>query len=475
MIGVMPLQKIERAAQAGQHAEPEHVDLENAQRVEIVLVPFDDGALLHRGVLDRHDIVEPAAGDDESADMLGEMAGKADQFAGERERLGKARIGRIESGAARMLVRDRLRRPAPQRAGERADRVLRQAENLADLADGAAPAIADHGRGKPRALASVTGIDVLDHLLAPLVLEIDVDVGRLAPFGRDEALEQKIRALGIDLGDAEAVADGGVRGGAAALAENALRAGKPHDVMHGEEIGRVVQFADERVFVVEGMADFRRHAVRIAPARALLGEGDERFLRGGETRADFVRILVGEFVEREAAACEEAQRLGDRLRRGAEQARHLVRRFQVALGIRFETAAGRVESEMRADAGDDVLQRAPLGRVVEHVAYRDERHIRRSRERGEAREPAGVVAAIEHARAEPHRARRRFAQAEEDICRDRFGVRAVQTYFPSSLPGLTRQSIFPPPASLRSAPPPACGEGLGRGWMRGSSPRMTSY
>ena len=50
-------------------------------------------------------------------------------------------------------------------------------------------------------------VDVLDHLLAPLVLEIDVDVGRLAPLGRDEALEQEVDAIGIDLGDAEAIAD----------------------------------------------------------------------------------------------------------------------------------------------------------------------------------------------------------------------------------------------------------------------------
>ena len=77
-------------------------------------------------------------------------------------------------------------------AGERADRVLRQAEDLADLADGRAPAIGDDGRGDAGALAAVFAVDVLDHLLAPLVLEIDVDVGRLVALGRDEALEQKI-------------------------------------------------------------------------------------------------------------------------------------------------------------------------------------------------------------------------------------------------------------------------------------------
>ena len=53
-------------------------------------------------------------------------------------------------------------------------------------------AIADDGGGEAGAVAAVAGIDILDHLLAPLMLEIDVDVGRLFPLGRDEALEQKI-------------------------------------------------------------------------------------------------------------------------------------------------------------------------------------------------------------------------------------------------------------------------------------------
>jgi hypothetical protein len=86
----------------------------------------------------------------------------------------------------------------------------------------------------------------LDHLLAALVLEIDVDVGRLAAVGRDEALEQQVDALGIDLGDAETVADGGVRRRAAALAENLLAAGIADDVVDGEEVGRIFQLGDER-------------------------------------------------------------------------------------------------------------------------------------------------------------------------------------------------------------------------------------
>ena len=47
------------------------------------------------------------------------------------------------------------------------------------------------------------GVDVLDHFLAPLMLEIDVDVGRLLALLGDEALEQQVAGRRVDRGDAE--------------------------------------------------------------------------------------------------------------------------------------------------------------------------------------------------------------------------------------------------------------------------------
>lgn len=40
--------------------------------------------------------------------------------------------------------------------------------------------VGDHGGGECRALAPLPLIEALDHLLAPLTLEGDIDVGRLA-------------------------------------------------------------------------------------------------------------------------------------------------------------------------------------------------------------------------------------------------------------------------------------------------------
>src|SRR4029077_20120102 len=102
-------------------------------------------------------------------------------------------------------------------AGEGGDDIDAEPQRLADLADRRARAVADHGGGETGPVADVFFVDVLDHLLATLVLEIDIDVGRLVARGADEALEQHVDPRRIDCSDAEAVADDRIGGGAAPL------------------------------------------------------------------------------------------------------------------------------------------------------------------------------------------------------------------------------------------------------------------
>ena len=107
--------------------------------------------------------------------------------------------------------------------GQGIDAVERQAEGLAHVADGAARAIGDDLGRHAGPLAAVFVVDVLQHLLAPLVLEIDVDVGGFVPLAADEPLEQHVDPLGIDGRHAQAIADGRVGRRAAALAQECPR------------------------------------------------------------------------------------------------------------------------------------------------------------------------------------------------------------------------------------------------------------
>ena len=101
----------------------------------------------------------------------------------------------IESRLPDLVVRQLLAPVAPDRVGQRRRDVGRQAERLADLADRHARAVVDDGRADRGAVAAVASVEVLDDLLAALMLEIDVDVGRLVPLGRDEAVEQHVALL----------------------------------------------------------------------------------------------------------------------------------------------------------------------------------------------------------------------------------------------------------------------------------------
>ena len=69
--------------------------------------------------------------------------------------------------------------PPGHRLGQRVYLLFLQAQRLADVAYGAAPSVADDRGCQCGAVAAVFAIDILNDFLAPLVLEVDVDVGGL--------------------------------------------------------------------------------------------------------------------------------------------------------------------------------------------------------------------------------------------------------------------------------------------------------
>src|SRR3954470_18250431 len=135
------------------------------------------------------------------------MAGKPHQFLRQRHDLLQFRLGRIQADTPRLLFLYASHRPAPKRAGEHADRVIRKAKDFPHFTDGAATAIADDGGGHAGMSASISLVDILDHLLAPFVLEIDIDIRWFASLGGDEAIKQEIYFVGIDFRDAKAIAN----------------------------------------------------------------------------------------------------------------------------------------------------------------------------------------------------------------------------------------------------------------------------
>src|SRR5487761_279129 len=143
------------------------------------------------------------------------------------------------------------------------------------------------GCANRRAMAAVAGVDVLDHFFAPFVLEIDVDIGRLAAVLGNKAGEQKVAFFRIHRSDAEAKAHRAVGRRAATLAEDFLflTARKSNDIVHGEEVARIVELSDQRELVVQTFLNVGGNAFwisveRIALPRARPSQVLKMLLRG---------------------------------------------------------------------------------------------------------------------------------------------------------------------------------------------------
>src|SRR5690349_20614854 len=106
-------------------------------------------------------------------------------------------------------------------------------------------------------IATVSVEDPLHDDLAPLVFDVDIDVGRLAPLFRYEPLEEQIIAARIDAGDAEHEAHGAVGSRSAALAQDITRTRESDDAVDREKVRRVAELLDQPQLMLKG----RAHAV----------------------------------------------------------------------------------------------------------------------------------------------------------------------------------------------------------------------
>jgi hypothetical protein len=84
------------------------------------------------------------------------------------------------------------------------------------------------------------------------------------------------------------------------------------------------------------------------------------FVRRQAGRNWFVRIFVGQLLEREVAVIGDVLRTHHRFRIPEEQPRHFLRRLQMSLGIRLQRQPRLIDAAAEADAGHHVLQRPPV-------------------------------------------------------------------------------------------------------------------
>ena len=178
---------------------------------------------------------------------------------------------------------------------------LGDAECLAHLPDGGPRAVAHDICHHRRAVPPVFFIHVLDDLFPPIVLDVEVDIRRLGPLARQEALEEQVHAHGIDRGHPEAVADHGVGRGPAPLADDALHRAEPDQLPHREEVPAVAQLLDEGKLLFEEGLRVLGDVAAVAAPRAFPGDLPKPGCRGETIRDNLVGIPVDQLLEGEEA------------------------------------------------------------------------------------------------------------------------------------------------------------------------------
>ncbi|MNJ25375.1 hypothetical protein D3C77_198190 [compost metagenome] len=350
------------------------------------------------------------------------MAREVQQARGHFHRSRDHGIGGVQSGLFDVAGADLAPPTAPVAGGQAGGDVLGQAQDLADLANGAARTEVDDGGGDARSVAAIAIVDVLDDLLAPFMLEVHVDVGRLVPVLGQEALEQQVGFRRVHGGDAKHVTNGGIGRRSPALAQDALVARHSHDVVDGQEVGRDRLAADEGQFLVQQGLNLGGNAVRVVHGGVATGQFPQPLLRVPAGRDRLLRVLVAQIGQVERRARQEGGRLGHGLGRVPEQASHFGGRLQPAFAVDFQATTGGLDGRTLADAGQDVLQVAVFGRGVEDVVDGQQRDVRLRRQGLQPRQAAPVVATPGHGGAQPDGAGRGFDHAGQD------GVQPLQPF-----------------------------------------------
>ncbi len=285
-----------------------------------------------------------------------------------------ALVGRLEdAGQGDVLAHHRR----GHRLGDPVGDAERQAEDAGAVLDGRLGldrAVGDDLRHPVRAVL-VGG--VLDHLAAPTLVEVDVDVGHRDPLRVQEALEDQAVLQRIKLGDAQRPRDDRSRGRPATRSHpDADGLGMPHQVGHHQEIAGEAHLRDH-LQLVGGLG-----AVPVGhwawsepggqPALHLLHQPGLLRLPGRHAEARHQAAFLREV---DVAALRDHHRVAQRFRNVAPHPLHLGGGFHVEV-LRVEPEPlGVIEIRLRPDAQERVVHRSVLGPHVVQVVGGDQGQV----------------------------------------------------------------------------------------------------
>ena len=248
-------------AQDRQVREAQEVELEQAEGLDGVHLVLGHERVAVRRLLERHELGQRLAADDDAGGVGRGVAGDALEMPREVDDPFDARVGihLLAEGRGDLeglveldpeLVRDGL--------GDAVHLAVAVAKDAPDVADG--------GPGQHRAerddlgdvVLAVLAPDVGDDLLASAVLEVHVDVRHRHAIRVEEPLERQLVEDRVDGRDAEGVGHDRARRAAPAGRLDPLLAGEPDEVRDDEEVAGIAHRDDDAELVVQPLLELRR-------------------------------------------------------------------------------------------------------------------------------------------------------------------------------------------------------------------------
>ncbi len=257
---------------------------------------------------------------------------------------------------------------------------LGETECLAHVLEHRPGPVGDHVGDHRCSFSAVAPVAVLDHLLAPLGFEVDVDVGGTAPLLRQEPLEGKMETDRVDPGEPDAAAHRRVGARTADLAVDVPRPRKGDDVPGDEEEPGESQLGDDVELVIEsghrGGVDAARAIARVHVPRPFEDEMPQILvLRRERTRHREVGELGCEQIEIEGELRTQLGRPLHGTRIAGEPADHLLRRLQVSLVGRRPEPVCEVEVPPPRDRSEHFRQIGVGANRVVDVVRRNRRYL----------------------------------------------------------------------------------------------------
>ena len=273
-----------------------------------------------------------------------------------------------EAAVERQVARHVAGLAGVERLGQPIDPLGREAERLRHLAHGVASPVRDDRADHGGVISAVLVVQVLDHLLAPVHVEVDVDVGQRACLV-DEALEEELVLDRVDLGDPQAVGHDRVAGAPPPLADDLSLPRELHQVPHDqEELGQVRALDDVELVrhllqrllrhrPVPAQQSVVRKLVEVRERGLPLGHGEAREPIALEAELQPAGLTDGG-AARHAVGPRAAAPL---VRQPGTDGRQLRAGLQPVLGVRQQELARLGQRRTVTDADEHVLEPMPAG------------------------------------------------------------------------------------------------------------------